>query len=140
MASGVVASLPVVVLFLMFQRYVVTGDDGRGHERLNGAEKRPTKGRKDMRHLVLGTALAAMAATGATAQEVTLGRFFGACEDAGTDTTTSVGEPCIIQSIINAADAELDGGSPSPPCRPTGATTTTRSSPPMPRAIRPTCT
>jgi len=50
-----------------------------------------------------------MAATGATAQEVTLGRFFGACEDAGTDTTTSVGEPCIIQSIINAADAELDG-------------------------------
>ena len=62
-----------------------------------------------MRHLVLGTALAAMAATGATAQEVTLGRFFGACEDAGTDTTTSVGEPCIIQSIINAADAELDG-------------------------------
>ena len=62
-----------------------------------------------MRHLVLGTALAAMAATGATAQEVTLGRFFGSCEDAGTDTTTSVGEPCIIQSIINAADAELDG-------------------------------
>jgi multiple sugar transport system substrate-binding protein len=38
-----------------------------------------------------------------------LGRFFGACEDAGTDTTTSAGEACIIQSIINAADAELDG-------------------------------
>jgi multiple sugar transport system substrate-binding protein len=62
-----------------------------------------------MRHLLIGTALAAMAATGATAQEVTLGRFFGACENAGTDTTASVGEACIIQSIINAADAELDG-------------------------------
>jgi multiple sugar transport system substrate-binding protein len=57
----------------------------------------------------MGTALAAMAVTGAAAQEVSLGRFFGACEDAGTDTTTSTGEACIIQSIINAADAELDG-------------------------------
>lgn len=62
-----------------------------------------------MKHLILGSAMAAMAATGVTAQEISLGRFFGACEDAGTDTTTSVGEACIIQSIINAADAELDG-------------------------------
>lgn len=62
-----------------------------------------------MKHILIGTALAAVAVTGATAQEVSLGRFFGACEDAGTDTTKSVGEPCIIQSIINAADAELDG-------------------------------
>ncbi|MCT4682819.1 MAG: extracellular solute-binding protein [Roseicyclus sp.] len=62
-----------------------------------------------MKHVLIGTALAATAVTGATAQEVTLGRFFGACEDAGTDTTASVGEACIIQSIINAADAELDG-------------------------------
>jgi multiple sugar transport system substrate-binding protein len=53
--------------------------------------------------------MAAGIATTAPAQEITLGRFFGACEDAGTDTTTSAGEACIIQSIINAADAELDG-------------------------------
>ena len=62
-----------------------------------------------MKHLIIGAAVAATVATGATAQEVTLGRFFGACEDAGTDTKASVGEACIIQSIINAADAELDG-------------------------------
>ncbi|MBF9030896.1 extracellular solute-binding protein [Rhodobacterales bacterium HKCCE3408] len=62
-----------------------------------------------MRHVLIGLGIAAMAATCASAQEVTLGRFFGACEDAGTDTTASVGEACIIQSIINAADAELDG-------------------------------
>ncbi|PIV76827.1 MAG: sugar ABC transporter substrate-binding protein [Rhodobacteraceae bacterium CG17_big_fil_post_rev_8_21_14_2_50_65_11] len=65
-----------------------------------------------MRHVLLTAAAAATLATGAPgamAQEVTLGRFFGACENAGTDTTTSVGEPCIIQSIINAADAEIDG-------------------------------
>ncbi len=62
-----------------------------------------------MKHVLLTAAAAATLATGAAAQEVTLGRFFGACEDAGTDTTTSVGEACIIQSIINAADAELDG-------------------------------
>ncbi|WP_333712992.1 extracellular solute-binding protein [Yoonia sp.] len=62
-----------------------------------------------MKHVLLTAAAAATITTGAVAQEVTLGRFFGACEDAGTDTTTSVGEACIIQSIINAADAELDG-------------------------------
>jgi len=62
-----------------------------------------------MRHVFLTAAVAATIATGALAQEVTLGRFFGACEDAGTDTKASVGEACIIQSIINAADAELDG-------------------------------
>jgi multiple sugar transport system substrate-binding protein len=62
-----------------------------------------------MKHVIIGSVLAAMSVTGVAAQEVTLGRFFGACEDAGTDTTTSTGEACIIQSIINAADAELDG-------------------------------
>ncbi|WP_223426421.1 extracellular solute-binding protein [Tateyamaria pelophila] len=62
-----------------------------------------------MKHMLLGAAMAAGVATTAPAQEITLGRFFGACEDAGTDTTTSSGEACIIQSIINAADAELDG-------------------------------
>jgi multiple sugar transport system substrate-binding protein len=62
-----------------------------------------------MKHVLLTAAAAATIATGAIAQEITLGRFFGACEDAGTDTTTSTGEACIIQSIINAADAELEG-------------------------------
>ncbi len=62
-----------------------------------------------MKYVLLGAAMAAGIATTAPAQDITLGRFFGACEDAGTDTTTSTGEACIIQSIINAADAELDG-------------------------------
>ncbi|MEE4119486.1 MAG: extracellular solute-binding protein [Paracoccaceae bacterium] len=63
-----------------------------------------------MKHILIGAALAAGLTTGATAQtEITLGRFFGACEDAGTDTKASVGEACIIQSIINAADAETEG-------------------------------
>jgi len=62
-----------------------------------------------MKHLLIGAAIAATVATGASAQEVTLARFFGACENAGTDTKTSIGEACIIQSIINAASAEIDG-------------------------------
>jgi len=62
-----------------------------------------------MKYVLLTAAMAAGIATTAPAQEITLGRFFGACEDAGTDTATSAGEACIIQSIINAADAELDG-------------------------------
>jgi multiple sugar transport system substrate-binding protein len=62
-----------------------------------------------MKHLIFCAAAAATFVTGATAQEITLARFFGDCEDAGTDTETSVGEACIIQSIINAASAEIDG-------------------------------
>jgi multiple sugar transport system substrate-binding protein len=62
-----------------------------------------------MRHLIIGIAAAATVATGIQAQDVTLARFFGDCEGAGTDTSTSVGEACIIQSIINAASAEIEG-------------------------------
>lgn len=62
-----------------------------------------------MKHAILGATVLTLLATGAVAQEVTLGRFFGDCEDAGTDTKASVGEACIIQSIINAADATLEG-------------------------------
>src|SRR6056297_1152931 len=62
-----------------------------------------------MKHLLTGTLLACACASTVTAQDITLGRFFGACEDAGTDTKASVGEACIIQSIINAADAEIEG-------------------------------
>jgi multiple sugar transport system substrate-binding protein len=64
-----------------------------------------------MRFRLIGAAAAATLASGALAQdtEVTLGRFFGDCETAGTDTKASVGEACIIQSIINAAGDEIDG-------------------------------
>ncbi len=62
-----------------------------------------------MKHLLTGALVASAFTTGAQAQDITLGRFFGACEDAGTDTKASVGEACIIQSIINAANAEIDG-------------------------------
>ena len=36
------------------------------------------------------------------AVDITIARFFGDCDDAGSDTTTTTGEACIIQSIINA--------------------------------------
>jgi multiple sugar transport system substrate-binding protein len=63
-----------------------------------------------MRRILTAAAFgAALAAPAAADTEVTLARFFGACEDAGTDTAASVGEACIIQSIINAASAEIDG-------------------------------
>ncbi|MDZ7799319.1 MAG: extracellular solute-binding protein [Trueperaceae bacterium] len=46
----------------------------------------------------------------ATAQtEISLGRFFGACEDAGTDMAAATGEACIIQTIVNAFSAEDNG-------------------------------
>ena len=41
--------------------------------------------------------------------ELTLGRFFGDCEDAGTDIAAASGEACIIQTIINAFSAEDNG-------------------------------
>lgn len=67
-----------------------------------------------MKHFAYATALGALLLTGAphgaSAQtEITLGRFFGACEEAGTDIATAVGEACIIQSIINAFSAEANG-------------------------------
>ena len=60
-----------------------------------------------MKSRFIGMTLAALVTSSVSAQELTLGRFFGACEDAGTDPTASVGEACIIQSIINAASAEI---------------------------------
>lgn len=65
-----------------------------------------------MKVLVRILLLAAMVAAtpAALAQtELTLGRFFGACDDAGNDPTTAVGEPCIIQAIINAFDVADNG-------------------------------
>lgn len=51
-------------------------------------------------------ALTAGAAIPAFGTEVTLGRFFGSCQDAGTDISAAIGEACIIQTIINAFDHE----------------------------------
>ena len=63
-----------------------------------------------MKTLLLSTALAvALAGTAQADTDLKLGRFFGACEGAGTDTAAAVGEACIIQTIINAADAEIAG-------------------------------
>mgnify|MGYP001072855437 CR=1 FL=1 len=56
------------------------------------------------RILVIGACL--LLAGSAVAQtEITLARFFGACEQASTDVANAVGEACIIQSIINAYSA-----------------------------------
>jgi len=61
-------------------------------------------------HLLTAVLVAGLSVTtSAPAAEISLGRFFGACENAGTDTSASVGEPCIIQSIINAFSAEDNG-------------------------------
>ena len=54
--------------------------------------------------LALALAPAAMAQT-----EISLGRFFGACEEAGTDVSAATGEACIIQTIINAFSANDNG-------------------------------
>lgn len=65
-----------------------------------------------MKNMIKATVLAACIAQGvslANATEVSVGRFFGACEDAGADTKASVGEACIIQSIINAGSEQIDG-------------------------------
>lgn len=49
-------------------------------------------------------------ATGVQAEtKLELARFFGACDDAGTNVSEAVGEPCIIQTIINAYSAEDNG-------------------------------
>ena len=63
-----------------------------------------------MKHVLIGAAVAASLVAPAWAEtEVTLARFFGACEDAGNDPAAAVGEACIVQAIINGADATIDG-------------------------------
>ena len=83
----------------------------------------------------------ALAASPAFAQNttITLGRFFGACDVPGVSIADAVGEPCIIQAIIDDYSAPTTA-SPSRRCRPTGATTTTRSRRATPPATRPACT
>ncbi len=53
--------------------------------------------------------MAAALSTQAMATDVTLGRFFGSCQGAGTDIASATGEACIIQTIINAFDANDNG-------------------------------
>ncbi len=52
-----------------------------------------------------------LAAAPAFAQEttITLGRFFGACDTPGVSIADAVGEPCIIQAIVDAFDAADNG-------------------------------
>ena len=66
-----------------------------------------------MRPIRLVPALLALllAASPALAQntEITLGRFFGACDTPGVSVADAVGEACIIQAIIDAFDAADNG-------------------------------
>lgn len=41
--------------------------------------------------------------------EITLGRFFGACEQPSNDVADAIGEACIIQSIIGTFDSANNG-------------------------------
>lgn len=52
--------------------------------------------------LALGMSIPAVQAD----TEIELARFFGDCQEAGTDIANAVGEACIIQSIINGYSAE----------------------------------
>ena len=63
---------------------------------------------KILRPLALLLTLA-LAGSSFAQTDLTLARFFGACEQAGTDIAAAVGEACIIQSIINAYDAADNG-------------------------------
>ena len=60
---------------------------------------------------VLDLLVLALFASPALAQgpQITLGRFFGACDVPGVSVADAVGEACIIQSIIDAFD-EADNG------------------------------
>ena len=65
-----------------------------------------------MKHLLFAATAAALTvpAVPAMAQtELVLGRFFGACEDAGLDPAAEVGEPCIIESIVRSF-SQADNG------------------------------
>jgi len=61
--------------------------------------------------LVLNLLVLLLAASPALAQttEITLGRFFGACDTPGVSVEDAVGEACIIQSIIDAFDKADNG-------------------------------
>lgn len=58
---------------------------------------------------VIALSLLSVASVGLAQTTVTLGRFFGDCEGAGTDIAAATGEACIIQTIINAFSAEDNG-------------------------------
>ncbi|MDF1522288.1 MAG: extracellular solute-binding protein [Trueperaceae bacterium] len=60
---------------------------------------------------VLALLVLALFASPAFAQDttITLGRFFGACDVSGVSIANAVGEPCIIQAIVDAY-SEADNG------------------------------
>lgn len=64
-----------------------------------------------MKTLTLATLLTVSALSSAQAadKEITLGRFFGACEDAPANVADATGEACIIQSIISSFSDEKNG-------------------------------
>ncbi len=64
---------------------------------------------KRFRFLIPAALALLLGGTALAQTELTLGRFFGACEQAGTDIQAAVGEACIIQSIINAFSADDNG-------------------------------
>lgn len=64
---------------------------------------------RKLKRLIISAAIAVGLSVPAMATDLNLARFFGDCQNAGTDTAKSVGEACIIQSIINAAGAKIDG-------------------------------
>lgn len=59
--------------------------------------------------LIVALALAGMSGPAVADTTLSISRFFGACEDAGTDFAKAVGEACIIQSLINAYSAADNG-------------------------------
>ena len=58
---------------------------------------------------VLAGVFSLFAACAHAETEITLGRFFGACEEAGTDIAAATGEACIIQTIINSFSVADNG-------------------------------
>jgi multiple sugar transport system substrate-binding protein len=64
---------------------------------------------KKMLPIFIALSLAIVASVGVAQTEISLGRFFGDCEEAGTDIAAATGEACIIQTIINAFSAEDNG-------------------------------
>lgn len=64
---------------------------------------------KKMLPIFIALSLAIVASVGVAQTEISLGRFFGDCEEAGTDIAAATGEACIIQTIINAFSAADNG-------------------------------
>jgi multiple sugar transport system permease protein len=103
MASGVIASLPVVILFLVFQRYVVQAVTRWGEARVSAPDGPIHKGRKSMKDLSLPPPPhAADIGAGRPSPPTLRSADSSALARMPAPTPGLVGEACIIQSIINA--------------------------------------